>query len=40
MMNPLNVGAGKKGLTEVSSGLKGIGTGAFYKRSKTRVWDF
>ncbi|KAA0125968.1 RHS repeat-associated core domain-containing protein [Chryseobacterium sp. SN22] len=25
MMNPLNVGAGKRGTTEISSGLKGIG---------------
>ncbi|WP_142719903.1 RHS repeat-associated core domain-containing protein, partial [Chryseobacterium rhizoplanae] len=40
MMNPLNVGAGKRGVTEISAGLKGIGTGIFYKRSKTSVWDF
>ncbi|WP_394349708.1 RHS repeat-associated core domain-containing protein [Chryseobacterium panacisoli] len=40
MMNPLNVGAGKRGVTEISAGLKGIGTGVFYKRFKTSVWDF
>ncbi|CAI8937380.1 RHS repeat domain-containing protein [Chryseobacterium sp. IT-36CA2] len=40
MINPLNVGAGKRGVTEISAGLKGIGTGVFYKRSKTSVWDF
>jgi len=40
MMNPFNVGYGNRGTTEISSGLKGIGTGIFYKRSKTSVWDF